>query len=162
MVEAWSEGETTKTKSELRVTDLIPGAISCGGEVLLLSSALSVVVWTDPVRTMPGGQWGLFSLYLWSVRLYIRHTSCKMNHLHSNYATYFHKMQNAVVILSQETQYSLCQTHFIPSLCLSLSFSLSLSLSLLSLAHSITHSIGLASSLSLRFLLSLSFFFLAK
>ena len=63
----------------LRVTDLIPDATSCG--VLLLWSALSVVECET-------------SHYC--------HTSCEMNHLHS--IQYFHKMQNAVLILSQEAK----------------------------------------------------------
>ena len=64
---------------ELRVTYLIPYGLSCG--VILLWSVLSCGVWD-------------FTLF---VTLLAKRITCARLH-------YFHKMQNAMLILSQDTQ----------------------------------------------------------
>ena len=103
---------------QLRVTDLIPDALSCGG-VLLPWSALRRGVWD-------------FTLL---VTLIAKWITCARLH-------YFHKMQNAMLILSQNTQERIAQKSFLRIVDVSLSRSLAL-----------FHSLELTSSLAVALLL---------
>ena len=91
----------------MRVTDLIPYALSCG--VLLLWSA-RLELWSVN-----------FTLF---VTILAKRITCARLH-------YFHKMQNAMLILSQDTQKRIAQKSLLRIVDVSLSLSLACSLSFL-------------------------------
>ena len=103
---------------QLRVTDLIPDALSCGG-VLLPWSALSCGVWE-------------FTVF---VTLLAKRITCAQLHC-------FHKMQNSMLILSQDTQERITQKSLLRIVDASFSRSLAL-------FHSLELAISVVLALSL-------------
>ena len=105
------------------ITDLIPDAVSYA--VLLLLSALHICC----------GVWDFTFLH------YLSHFS--QNESLALKLQYFHKMQNAVLVLSQETKERIAEESILRHANLSLSTSLSLGLLLCSLSLSCSFSLSL-------------------